>query len=162
MSSELTKALRTRDSKLNAPKNEGNTSEQSLSNVEKPTYGKNLIEWRRNKTLELYSRGNNMHEISTILHVSVGTVSEDLRKIFSEAIEAQKDTISQLFKETQRSLKALDMMLVVLWQSLEHTQDIAERLAITSQLSAIINQRLEIVAGKHSITKKTLRTMHSV
>jgi transcriptional regulator len=37
-----------------------------------------VIQWRRNKVLELSSQGNNQSEISRILQISVATVNRDI------------------------------------------------------------------------------------
>jgi DNA-binding NarL/FixJ family response regulator len=52
----------------------------------KLTYGKEAIEWRRAKVLELSSQGYSQHEIATKLQIAKGTVSSDLAYRRKQAI----------------------------------------------------------------------------
>ena len=51
------------------------------------TYGKDAIEWRRGKVLELSSQGYNQQEIATQLQVAKGSVNSDLSFIKKQSIE---------------------------------------------------------------------------
>ena len=43
------------------------------------------IEWRKSKVAELNSQGHSQPEISSILHVSIGTVNRDLSTLRQQA-----------------------------------------------------------------------------
>jgi predicted transcriptional regulator len=69
---------------LNAlPSHEGNVEHLSS----KLTYGKEQIEWRRAKVLDLSSQGYSQHEIATELQIAKGTVSSDLAYLRKQAQE---------------------------------------------------------------------------
>jgi hypothetical protein len=51
------------------------------------TYGKDAIEWRRGKVLELSSQGYNQQEIATRLQVAKGSVNSDLSFIKKQSID---------------------------------------------------------------------------
>jgi DNA-binding NarL/FixJ family response regulator len=59
-----------------------NTLPSYEENVEhlssKLTYGREAIEWRRAKVLELSSQGYSQHEIAAKLQIAKGTVNSDL------------------------------------------------------------------------------------
>jgi DNA-directed RNA polymerase specialized sigma24 family protein len=49
------------------------------------TYGKEAIEWRRARVLELESQGYSQHEIATKLLIANGTVNSDLAYLRKQA-----------------------------------------------------------------------------
>jgi DNA-binding NarL/FixJ family response regulator len=53
----------------------------------KLTYGKEQIEWRRARVLELVSQGYNQNEIAVKLQIAKGTVNSDLAYLRKQAQE---------------------------------------------------------------------------
>jgi hypothetical protein len=87
------------------------------------TYGKEQIEWRRNRVLELSSKGHNQHEIAQTLQVAKGTVNADLAYLRKKAQENLQRHISEVVpEEYQRCMTGIK-------QNLRHTLDIAETVA---------------------------------
>lgn len=60
------------------------------------TYGKDAIEWRRRKVLELSSQGYNQQEIATRLQVAKGSVNSDLAFIKKQSIENLQNHIHEV------------------------------------------------------------------
>jgi hypothetical protein len=60
------------------------------------TYGKDAIEWRRGKVLELSSQGYNQQEIATRLQVAKGSVNSDLAFIKKQSIENLQNHIHEV------------------------------------------------------------------
>ena len=133
------------DSKLNAT---AKHSEGSRVNVE-PTYNKDLIAWRRAKVLEYVSRGHSQREISDILKVSTGTVSEDLKHVLEDARNNKDKLLDRIFVEQYKATNRLDQLLIHLFSLIEGSNDEGAKLQAISLVSEITNQRLDITAGKH-------------
>jgi hypothetical protein len=81
---------------LNAsPNHEGNVDHSST----KLTYGKEAIEWRRTKVLELDSQGYSQHEIASKLQIAKGTVNSDLVYLRKQAQENLQRHIHEVVPE---------------------------------------------------------------
>jgi hypothetical protein len=65
----------------------------------KLTYGKEEIEWRRSKVLELDSQGHSQHEIATKLQIAKGTVNSDLALLRRQAQEILQKHIHEVAPE---------------------------------------------------------------
>ena len=74
------------------------------------------IEWRRNQTLELASRGKSQRDISIILQLSEGTTSSDMKWIRQQAQKAIEQHIQQdLPLEHQKAMNGLHQVLKMAW-----------------------------------------------
>jgi hypothetical protein len=102
---------------LNAsPNHEGSVDHSST----KLTYGKEAIEWRRTKVLELDSQGYSQHEIASKLQISKGTVNSDLLFLRKQAQDNLQHHIHEVVpEEYQKGLTGLR-------QNLKHVLEIAE------------------------------------
>jgi hypothetical protein len=80
-----------------------NTSQNYEGNVEhlssKLTYGKEAIEWRRSKVIELASQGYSQHEIAAKLQIAKGTVSSDLTYLRQQAQDNLQKHIHEVVPE---------------------------------------------------------------
>jgi Trp operon repressor len=97
-----------------------NTSQNHEQNVEhlssKLTYGKEAIEWRRAKVLELSSQGRSPREIADIIHVGIGTVNRDLSYLNKQAQENLKTHIQERLPEQyQKCINGLQQVLKIGW-----------------------------------------------
>jgi DNA-binding NarL/FixJ family response regulator len=70
----------------------------------KLTYGKEQIKWRRAQVLDLDAQGHSIMEIAKILHISHGTVHNDLLYLRKQHKKTYKN-ISK--KEYQRNIRKL-------------------------------------------------------
>ena len=72
------------------------------------TYGKDAIEWRLGKVLELSSQGYNQQEIATQLQVAKGSVNSDLSFIKKQSIEnLQKHIHEVVLMEYQKCMAGM-------------------------------------------------------
>ena len=78
-----------------SPNHEGNVDHSST----KLTYGKEAIEWRRTKVLELDSQGYSQHEIASKLQIAKGTVNSDLVYLRKQAQENLQHHIHEVVPE---------------------------------------------------------------
>ena len=84
------------------------------------TYGKDQIEWRRSRVLELSSQGHSQYEIAQKLQIAKGTVNSDLAYLRKQAQEnLQKHIHETIPEEYQKGM-------VGLRQNLRHVLEIAE------------------------------------
>ena len=70
-----------------------------MSSQVKLTYGKEQIEWRRYKVLELDSQGYSQHEIAQMLQISRGTVNSDLTYLRKQAHDNLQKHIHEVVPE---------------------------------------------------------------
>jgi ATP/maltotriose-dependent transcriptional regulator MalT len=102
---------------LNAsPNHEGNVEHSSS----KFTYGKEQIEWRRTKVLELDSQGYSQHEIASKLQIAKGTVNSDLVYLRKQAQENLQRHIHEVVPEEYQKC------MVGMKRNLKQTLEIAE------------------------------------
>ena len=74
---------------------EGNVDHSST----KLTYGKEAIEWRRTKVVEVDSQGYSQHEIASKLQIAKGTVNSDLLFLRRQAQENLQKHIHEVVPE---------------------------------------------------------------
>jgi hypothetical protein len=87
------------------------------------TYGKEQIEWRRNRVLELSSQGHNQHEIAQTLQIAKGTVNSDLAYLKKQAQENLQHHIHEVIPEEYQKC------MVGMKRNLKQTLEIAETAA---------------------------------
>jgi orotate phosphoribosyltransferase-like protein len=84
------------------------------------TYGKEQIEWRRTKVLELDSQGYSQHEIASKLQIAKGTVNSDLVYLRKQAQENLQRHIHEVVPEEYQKC------MVGMKRNLNQTLEIAE------------------------------------
>jgi hypothetical protein len=99
---------------------EGNVEHSS----KKLTYGKNAIEWRRARVLELDSQGYTYHEIVSKLQIAKGTVSNDLAYLRKQAGDKLQRHIHEVIPYEYH--KAITGMKLNLKQTLEIEENTAD------------------------------------
>ena len=97
-----------------------NHEENLEHSSEKMTYGKDAIEWRRARVLELDSQGYTHREIVTKLQIAKGTVSNDLTYLRKQAQDNLQHHIHEVVPEYYQ--KCLWGMKRTLKQTLEIAQ----------------------------------------
>ena len=95
---------------------EGNVDHSST----KLTYGKEQIEWRRTKVLELSSQGYSQHEIASKLQIAKGTVNSDLLFLRRQAQENLQKHIHEVVPEEYQKC------MVGMKRNLKQTLEIGE------------------------------------
>jgi hypothetical protein len=71
----------------------------------KLTYGKNQIEWRRSRVLELSSGGYTQREIASKLHIAIGTVANDVLFLRKQAQQnLQRHIHESLLEEYEKTM----------------------------------------------------------
>jgi orotate phosphoribosyltransferase-like protein len=87
------------------------------------TYGKDQIEWRRSRVLELSSEGYTQREIASKLQIGKGTVTNDLLYLKKQAQENLQNHIQEaLPHEYQKCMVGME-------RNLKHVLEIAETAA---------------------------------
>ena len=82
----------------------------------KLTYGKEQIKWRRAQVLELDAQGHGIMEIAKILHISHGTVDNDLSYLRKQAQEnLQKHIQERIPEEYQKAVVGINKVLKTCW-----------------------------------------------
>jgi len=89
----------------------------------KLTYGKDQIEWRRARVLELDSQGYNQNEIAVKLQIAKGTVNSDLAYLRKQAQENLQKHIHEVVPEEYQKC------MVGMKRNLKQTLEIAETTA---------------------------------
>jgi hypothetical protein len=98
---------------------EGNVEHSSS----KLTYGKDQIEWRRSRVLELSSEGYTQREIASKLQIGKGTVTNDLLYLKKQVQENLQNHIQEaLPHEYQKCMVGME-------RNLKHVLEIAETAA---------------------------------
>ena len=98
---------------------EGNVEHSSS----KLTYGKDQIEWRRSRVLELSSEGYTQREIASKLQIGKGTVTNDLLYLKKQVQENPQNHIQEaLPHEYQKCMVGME-------RNLKHVLEIAETAA---------------------------------
>jgi hypothetical protein len=103
----------------------------------KLTYGKEQIKWRRAQVLDLDAQGHSIMEIAKILHISHGTVHNDLLYLRKQAQEnLQKHIQERIPEEYQKAVVGINKVLKTCWNIInkDTTDD-----KIKLQATAIIN-----------------------
>ena len=150
---------------------EGNLEHSS----EKMTYGKDAIEWRRARVLELDSQGYTHREIVSKLQIAKGTVSNDLTYLRKQAQDNLQHHIHEVVPEYFQ--KCLWGMKRVLKQTLEiaetssdpkikleamriandcyhHIMDLTTSCAIVTDAIKYVTQKQEQIDTLHKLDEK--------
>jgi hypothetical protein len=124
---------------LNAsPNHEGNVEHLSS----KLTYGKEAIEWRRAKVLELDSQGYSQHEIAAKLQIAKGTVNSDLAYLKKQAEKNLQlhihETVSE---EYQKCMIGINQVSKMCWSIVSKEIDDKTRLQALALIMIAISTR---------------------
>ena len=122
---------------------------KDLSSNAKPKNGHNkmMIDWRRNKVLELSSQGNNQVDIASILQVSEPTVSRDLSYLKKQAKTNIKKYIDERLPEYEKCLVGLTSILKEAWTTAQNAKDKREKIQALSLAKECYSMKLDLLTN---------------
>jgi hypothetical protein len=110
------------------------------------------LTWRREKVIELKSRGFNHSEISRELQIPRTSVVEDINWLRNRAKERIKEyTTSFLPEQYQICLAALDTIIKHAYEILQNTHDNREKLQAMELFSSTHITKLELLSNATTI-----------
>ena len=120
----------------------------------KLTYGKEQIKWRRAQVLELDAQGNSIMEIAKILHISHGTVDNDLSYLRKQAQEnLQKHIQERIPEEYQKAVVGINKVLKTCWNIInKDTTDDKTRLQALALINDCNKYKMELTTNGVVIT----------
>src|SRR5213594_93768 len=96
-----------------------------------------LVKWRRTQVLERLAKGHSQSKIAKDLAVSESTIFRDVRWL-KQTIECDMhEQTRNLMFQRNVSLHGIKLLIFELWQMLERTQDISERMSIVDRISKL-------------------------
>jgi transcriptional regulator len=117
------------------------------------TYGKEQIEWRRNRVLELSSQGHNQHEIAQTLQIAKGTVNSDLAYLRKRAQENLQHHIHETVPaEYQKCCTQINQVLKKAWEIVDNTADERVRLQALALIDQCNTHKMDMVTNGTIIT----------
>jgi transcriptional regulator len=115
-------------------------------------YGKDQIEWRRNRVLELSSQGHNQYEIAQTLQVAKGTVNSDLAYLRNKAQENLKSHIQRMPDDYEKCYSQINQVLRKAWEIVDKTADERVRLQALALIDQCNNHKMDMVTNGAIIT----------
>jgi hypothetical protein len=110
------------------------------------------LEWRRNKVIELRSRGLSYQEIAHELQVSKASISSDMQYLRKQAKESIKEYVTeQLPEQYHICLAALDTILKHAYEILQTTDDNREKLQAMELFKDTHLVKLELLSNATTI-----------
>ena len=107
-----------------------------------------MIEWRRNKVLELSSRGYNQREIADTLKISEPTVSRDLSYLKNQAKSNIKRYMDEKLPcEYEKCLVGLTSILKEAWNTATNTEDKREKIQALSLAKECYGMKLDLLTN---------------
>ena len=102
------------------------------------------IEWRRNKVAELGSQSRSQTEIANILHVSVGTINNDISYLREQAkYNIRKYIDEKLPYEYERCVIGLNEIIKEAWDT-ANTEDRREKIQALSLAKDAYAMKMEL------------------
>ena len=91
------------------------------------------VEWRRNKVLELLSKGDSQSEIAKTLQVDISIISRDVYFLRQQAKSNIKRYIDErLPEEYEKCLVGLTAITEEAWNTAQQTEDKREKIQVLS------------------------------
>ena len=105
------------------------------------------IEWRRSKVAELDSQSRSQTEIANILHVSVGTINNDISYLREQAkYNIRKYIDEKLPYEYERCVIGLNVIIKQAWDTAE-TEDRREKIQALSLAKECYGMKLDLLTN---------------
>jgi len=105
------------------------------------------IEWRRNKVAELGSQSRSQTEIANILHVSVGTINNDISYLREQAkYNIRKYIDEKLPYEYERCVIGLNEIIKEAWDT-ANTEDRREKIQALSLAKDAYAMKMELLTN---------------
>src|ERR1041385_8365668 len=106
------------------------------------------VEWRRNKVLELLSKGDSQSEIAKTLQVDLSIISRDLAYLRQQAKSNIKRYIDErLPEEYEKCLVGLTAILKEAWTTSYQTEDKREKIQALSLAKECYSMKLDLLTN---------------
>jgi hypothetical protein len=106
------------------------------------------VEWRRNKVLELLSKGDSQSEIAKTLQVDLSIISRDVYFLRQQAKDNIKKYIDErLPEEYDKCLVGLNAITKEAWNTAQNTEDGREKIQALSLAKECYSMKLELLTN---------------
>jgi len=110
------------------------------------------LTWRRDKVLNLLSKGHSQIEISAILHVDESIISRDVSYLRKQSKEKIKEYVDEkLPEEYEKCLTGLNSILRETWNISQNTPDNKEKIQALSLAKECYSMRLDLLTNVNVI-----------
>jgi hypothetical protein len=106
------------------------------------------VEWRRNKILELLSKGDSQSEIAKVLQVDLSIISRDVYFLRQQAKEKIKRYIDErLPEEYEKCLVGLNAITREAWNTAQNTEDKREKIQALSLAKECYSMKMDLLTN---------------
>src|ERR671931_415716 len=106
------------------------------------------VEWRRNKVLELLSKGDSQSEIAKILQVDLSIINRDVYFLRQQAKKNIKRYIDErLPEEYEKCLVGLNAITREAWNTAQSTEDKREKIQALSLAKDCYSMKLDLLTN---------------
>jgi hypothetical protein len=106
------------------------------------------VEWRRNKVLELLSKGDSQSEIAKTLQVDLSIISRDVYYLRQQAKANVKKYIDErLPEEYEKCLVGLNAITKEAWNTAQNTEDKREKIQALSLAKECYSMKLDLLTN---------------
>jgi hypothetical protein len=106
------------------------------------------VEWRRNKVLELLSKGDSQSEIAKVLQVDLSIISRDVYFLRQQAKHNIKRYIDErLPEEYEKCLVGLTAILREAWDTSQQAQDKREKIQALSLAKDCYSMKMDLLTN---------------
>jgi hypothetical protein len=106
------------------------------------------VEWRRNKVLELLSKGDSQSEIAKVLQVDLSIISRDVYFLRQQAKDNIKKYIDdRLPEEYEKCLVRLNAITKEAWNTANNTNDKREKIQALSLAKDCYSMKLDLLTN---------------
>jgi hypothetical protein len=106
------------------------------------------VEWRRNKVLELLSKGDSQSDIAKTLQVDLSIISRDVYHLRQQAKSNIKRYIDErLPEEYEKCLVGLNAITKEAWTTAQNTEDKREKIQALSLAKECYSMKLELLTN---------------
>jgi hypothetical protein len=115
----------------------------------------NNLEWRRNRIMELRSRGYNQDEIAVQLGIGQATVCRDLKHIRQSLLQSSEGYLGQMNFDNEKMMVGLDQSLKELWKIVgDPATNAKEKLHAQSLIMQCLDKMRQANDGRRVIKEK--------
>ena len=106
------------------------------------------VEWRRNKVLELLSKGDSQSEIAKVLQVDLSIISRDVYYLRQHAKTSIKRYIDErLPEEYEKCIVGLNAITKEAWNTSANTEDNREKIQALSLAKECYSMKLDLLTN---------------
>ena len=106
------------------------------------------VEWRRDKVLELLSKGDSQSEIAKVLQVDLSIISRDVYFLRQQAKDSIKRYIDErLPEEYEKCLVGLTAITKEAWNAAANTEDKREKIQALSLAKECYSMKLDLLTN---------------